>query len=571
VILSDLSPEEQDESNALGKALLVTSRKAVAAGGSISSNPLSSPLLISIAKDALSSSLGPRRLGDEPFPLTVWQHGATHVGKNSPGVRFTGSINTFLSVLAEQSKLIMPKRSGWVVEPSTNPTGVRTNAATLSLHSIFLDCDDHGTWNQTLTALREIGLAFIAYQSSGYSPDHPKWRLVLPLAAPFSVLNDLERAAWKKMYHRVRVLVGALGGLSEEGFDPRTDAPSIPWFLGTRRTESDLPRDFLFHPGASLDLTSLALALPPVIEEDIKPKRLHTTVKTERDPMSDAELDLVIAALAATCNAIPRGRRDLYLSLPGVLLDRGVTPEDCLTICTEVSLAYPRKHAEKHQDNCHSAKTTIGKWQAGDDTYTRIGTLQATFPDVAAVLDRLVPDLVQQGLREAMDSSLASPSVSVDISPRGSDTPAAPTVEAPTIQRKPGKAAKLRKKLEKLAEEKVALEDAKRSTAGIVLGSVLRTGGFHGYVDIRIREKAIEELFNLVGFEVEKVSFDEIVEVIGKISADDYRIGATTFAKARARRERWDAAAPERLLKRQAEVFALRQKTAAEYEALRNQ
>jgi hypothetical protein len=454
-----VSEPEDVQAAVLARALEATTRSAVAAEGA-ASDPLHDPALVALAEEALGDALGPPRTGSELFPMTVWQHGAGHVGKRSPGVQFAGTIDTFVATLRQRAEIVAAKKTGWVVEPTTNSDGRRTNESTLFMHAVFLDCDNTGTWDATLERLSSLGLCHIAYQSSGYQPGVHKWRVVLPLASKFSVLNDLERAAWKKMYHRCRVLVGALGKLRAEGFDCRTDAPSIPWFITERRLATDLPRQVRFQPGASLDLLALAMALPVIEtpEEESRPKRPVITVAAERPPMEDAEIDFLVSSLAAVTNAVPRGRRDLYMALPGAMLDRGVHPEDVLAVCTQVSLAYPRKHYDKHKDNVHGARTTIAKWAAKDPTYTRIGTLQGIFPEVAAVLDRLVPNLVDQALDESMAEGAA---IHSDVEADVPDV-SAPAAPSPSKKAKPNR---LRVKLEKLAAEQAELVDDARRRA----------------------------------------------------------------------------------------------------------
>lgn len=571
--------EDKVDVEALSRALERTSRKALNAK-EVPPEALRDPVLARLAARALSESLGPSRTGAESFQLTIWQGGARHTGlpiwilngvlvpegtpgaakRENPGAIFSGPLDVFVKVLRKRAELVVPKKHGWVVEPTTNPSGVRTNAATLAMHAVFLDCDDRGSWDETLSALRSIGLAHVAYQSSGYRPSNPKWRVVLPLAAPHPVRDDRERAAWKKLYHRVRVLVGALGGLDGEGFDPRTDAPSVPWFTTERRATEDTPREVVFSPGSSLDHVSLAMSLPVVEDPDEdeerkeRPKRSSSGVG---EPMDDARMDEIVAALTAVTSAVPSGRRDLYLALPGALLDRGVQTDDALLICTEVSLAYPRRHAEKHADNVHGAKTTIAKFLAGDSTYTRIGTLQGAFPDVAAVLDRLVPDPVEQAIRDMMVEGAA---IHSDVT----ETVSFPTPPPPPIAPDNRPRAQLRKKLERLAEEKTAASaddpnlDAKTrrrlkndAQAGSVLARVLDRG-FDAFLDVRVRELAAKEVFSLVGFDLD-ATFDEVVAVIGEVSTEIYKVGATAFAAARERRAKWDAAAPEREARRVAE------------------
>jgi hypothetical protein len=126
------------------------------------------------------------------------------------------------------------------------------------------------------------------------------------------------------------------------------------------------------------------------------------------------------------------------------------------------------------------------------------------------------------------------------------------------ISKKRSKKSLLRKKLEKLADEKRSSSDSRRSTAGIVLGNILLHGIGH-YIDVRIREEAMKELFNVVAFEMgvahdqeKAVSFDEVaeaLEMVGKISTEEYSIGAKSFSTGIDRRVKWDAKAPERAKK----------------------
>jgi hypothetical protein len=77
--------------------------------------------------------------------------------------------------------------------------------------------------------------------------------------------------------------------------------------------------------------------------------------------------------------------------------------------------------------------------------------------------------------------------------------------------------------------------------------------GFSAFIDVRIREEAVKTIFNLVGYKVDKVTFDEVLGVLGQVTKEDYQLGAAEFGKARERKAKWDAAEPEREEKRQAE------------------
>lgn len=564
------------EAATLSKALTACSRRA-ANTGEIVGNPLHDPALVALTRQALTDAKGPALSSGSPLNLTVWRGGALHTGRSrwildgkvvaantpgaaeqpsSPGVTFAGDLGTFVKILHKRAEVTMPKRRGWVVEPTINPTGVRTNAATQAMTAAFLDADECGPWDQTLTELDKINLCYVAYQSGGYSPTTPKWRLVIPFSRPFNVRDDSERVTWKKFYHRIRVLVGAIGGLTGVGFDPRVDAPSVPFFLGEKRNASDVPREVVFRPGHALDLTYLALSLP-IIQDDVQTTNRNDHTQRSLDdvgePMDDDELTAIVKELSAVTNSVPRGRRDLYLALPGALLDRGMHPDDVITVCSEVSLAYPHRHVDKHQDNCHSAYTTVAKFVAGDSTYTRIGTLQATHPDVAAVVDKVLPDLMGEAIAQAVSDSInnkAKMQVQGEVQ-TAQETGAGPKTEdeeASSTTNKISKKERLRKKIVKLAEEKSASKEDKDKKQGNAITLAL-AGTIDSLFDVRVRDESVKAAFDTIGFWIEKVTFDEIVEALDaskRISPDTYRAWATAFVAGRAKRVVWDADAPAR-------------------------
>jgi hypothetical protein len=132
--------------------------------------------------------------------------------------------------------------------------------------------------------------------------------------------------------------------------------------------------------------------------------------------LDEGRLNNIIDVLAAATNSVPSGRRDLYLALPGALLDRGVDPDNVLAIVEAVSASYPRSHPEKHADNMHNARTTIAKREAGEN-YTRIGTLNTVAPSVAAALDSVLPDLAAKMIADSMEEMLKLPSAPVEPAP----------------------------------------------------------------------------------------------------------------------------------------------------------
>jgi hypothetical protein len=416
-----------------------TDDAAVAAAAACWKNisPLQDPALASFSLCSLASARGRRVDGRSSFPATFWFDGATGTGTGGsrPGTHFLGTIAEFVEVLVERSTHLAPKREGWVVEPTTNVDGRRTNDSTVEMHALFLDCDGTGTWDRLLGALADLDFAHVAYQSGGWSPEVPKWRVVLPLHAPHDVASEDRRQTWKAIYNHARVALGSVGDLGSVGFDPATETPCCPWFLTERRAEGDPPRQVTWRPGHSLDLVALALALP-----SHDPARRATVCaaasSVEEVALGDARLEEIVSRLARATSRVAVGRRDIYLSLPGVLLDRGLSAEDVLTIVEEVSARYPRSHPEKHADNVHCAKTTIAKWEDGGRV-TRIGTLNEVAPDVASVVDDVLPDAMEAEIVESMRRMLGAAAPQLSPQPSPPQSPSTMSAGVPAIPAAP--------------------------------------------------------------------------------------------------------------------------------------
>lgn len=337
------------------------------------------------------------------FPATLWLHGAE---KTYDGRDFTGTIAQFVKLLEDRSRALAAKRSGWIIEPTTNTDGWRGNASTVAMHALFLDCDGTGTWDELLGILTALDYCFVAYQSGGWSPTTPKWRIVLPLHAPHDTRTEQGHNTWRSLYTSARVLFGSAARLLNVGFDPATDTPCCPWFLTEKRDVHDTPRQIVWRAGHSLDLTALAIALPEIVEERAAQHSYAENTTASAIELDEDRMNHIIDVLSTATARVPSGRRDLYLALPGVMLDRGVCPDDVLAIVEAVSSNYPRKHADKHADNMHNARTTISRWLAKTH-YTRIGVLNSAAPAVAAALDVVLPDPAAKAIVDAMEQLLA--------------------------------------------------------------------------------------------------------------------------------------------------------------------
>jgi hypothetical protein len=349
------------------------------------STPLLSDLgLLAVAFRALVASKGAEFTEASMLPLTYWTGGATDTWH---GQTRKDTFKDFAAVLESRAKFVTAKRSGWVVEPTTTKSGRRTNADTLAMHALFLDCDGSGSWDLLLARLEQAGCAFVAYESGGHTQRAPKWRVVLPLSEPFDVSNDDGRQAWKDLYHHARVVYGALGHLTGEAFDPTTETPAIPWFLTERRLPSDATRRVVLRTGSSLDLLRLAVALPAAPEGDAAHRYIESV---EIQCLSDDKLEEIVNALVVPMSKIRNTRRELYLALSGALCDRGLV-EHCEEIVTQISYRCPGDDASKTREHIHGARTTVEKYRT-EGAYTRIGTLNARWPEVAETLDLAVPD-----------------------------------------------------------------------------------------------------------------------------------------------------------------------------------
>ena len=421
---------------------------------------LHDPNLLALSHRALGAARGRRVGGSTPFPSTLWFGGAE---KTWDGRDFLGTIEQFVRLLEERAKALAPKKTGWVIEPTTNTDGWRGNSSTVAMHALFLDCDGTGSWDTLLHTLTTLDYCFVAYQSGGWTHATPKWRVVLPLHTSHDTSTEAGQNAWKTLYNNCRCVFGAVARLYNVGFDPATETPCSPWFLTEKREAGDPERQVVWREGHSLDLTALTIALPEVVEERVEPSVNSVAAELTLD---EERMNHIIDVLSAATNRVPSGRRDLYLALPGALLDRGIQPDDVFAIIEAVSASYPRAHPEKHADNLHNARTTIAKREAKEN-YTRIGTLNTVAPGVAAALDSVLPDLAARAIVDAMEKMLGLPTTpTVQVGA----TPSSPSSFPPVVSKRKGNLSEIGRKVSPLVTRlKSSKKDIKR-LSGILLG-----------------------------------------------------------------------------------------------------
>jgi hypothetical protein len=477
------------------------------------------PALRELAWGALRGSLGHLVGSETPFPCMVWYGGASDT---YGGSKFTGTIADYVEhVLVARSREIAPKRTGWVVTPTSCTDGHRTNASTTAVHALNLDCDGRGSWDKLLAALDTLGLCRVAYQSGGWTAQTPKWHVILPLARPFDTSTPEKIEAWKSAYNSARVVLGAVAELPGEGFDPTVETPSIPIFITERRAEEDPDRVVVHRWGAALDLDALVGALPVVEElEEARSTRSAAAPVT----LDDGRLEKIVAILEAPMSKILSGRRDLYMAIPGALLDRGVQPDDVRTIVAELSLrcsgdpSYTATEVEaRHKQHVHDCDTTIDKFESGEH-YTRIGTVNERWPEVAEAIDEALPDkymLAFLAMQEAGRPQAAVPDV-----PSAFDAPPEPLRVSFDLH-------DLRRTLQSLKRKKESASSFKQKVQGCILDALLKgddlvprvdgepLGG--GYEDGKPwdRELAIVTVMKMIAFKLPKGTlFDAVVPLI---------------------------------------------------------
>lgn len=420
-----------------------------------------------LARHAIGSALGPLVEPATPFPASIWYGGATDT---YAGFHFKGTISDFVThVLLARAQEIAEKRQGWVVTPTTTTDGHRVNSSTASIHALNLDSDGRGSWDKLVAVLNQLGLAYVAYQSGGWSASTPKWHILLPLSKPFDTSTPDKITRWKSAYNHARVVLGSLAELTGEGFDPTVETPCIPIFITERRSPEDPPRQVISRYGHSLDMVALVAALPEVHEEEQRAAR--PTTQAAAVPLDDARLEAIVTALVAPTSKILSGRRDLYLALPGALLDRGIAPNDVRAIVEEVSERCPgdprytrSEVASKHREHVHCCETTIDRWER-QDIYTRIGTLNASWPAVANAIDEALPDPMLEIFRKRLESR--NPTVS----PSG--TASVPNVPGVRAVGAPLDLNDLRKQLGRLRNRKKHSKDIHQQIRGVILGALL--------------------------------------------------------------------------------------------------
>lgn len=220
-----------------------------------SQGPLLDEQLARLCKRTLAASLGPPV---SATTVTIWEH----LRRTGGGVAHTFDWAGFANQHAVWAGMVAPKGEGHIYSPITTSNGFRLSEFTTLIHILVLDCDGTGTWDAIWSVLTDLGLAAITHQSGGTTANTPKWRVLIPLAAPFMTSAGCGGINWKMAYAMARVVFGALGQLRGAGFDPATDNMNNAWYPGYRRDYAAAPRSVHCNNGSTLDLARLISLLP---------------------------------------------------------------------------------------------------------------------------------------------------------------------------------------------------------------------------------------------------------------------------------------------------------------------
>lgn len=391
---------------------------------------LLAPDVVELSYEALAAARGPIFNGGEPFVATMWPDGRQDTYGGLPHV---GSILDFAYWLVDRAEEIAEKGAGRVFTPTTNSDGHRANESTLSLHALMLDADGRGGYEKIVKILDELQFCYILYESGGHTLELPKWRLVLPLTQSVLTTTEQERDWWKQAYGTARTVFGSLAGLLGEGFDPNTETPCAPWFVTEKRTPDAPNRQVIFNAGHALDLNKLTGLLPAY---PVEIKTISRSQQTREIILrQDVQVEAILDALVPVMQKILSDRRDLYMALPGTLLDKGVGPDDVRAVIEELSLRCPGDPSytpaevdEKHREHMHCAETTIRRYEKRA-TYTRVGTLYDRWPEVVFALDKALPNPMLEWARKLCASGRVALSESTVVNV---DTAKLKSVEATT-------------------------------------------------------------------------------------------------------------------------------------------
>lgn len=247
---------------------------------------LDDPDLVASSKAAILSSTGPV---PDKFALMAWPNPYEATRGLQLSVEWEELVETHKVACRE----VVEKHRGHVYSAVRNTSGHRRNRDTVEISLVILDADDVGGYIRLVLWMRQSGLAFIVHESATHQEGKPKFRLLIPLVSPSKVGTEESKARWKGAYQCLRLLLGAIAGLTGHGFDPACEPVSHPFFFGSRTTEQAPPRKVHWSNGLALDLEALLGKLPYVPTSVQRAKTQGRTLADYKTYSASAEPSLL--------------------------------------------------------------------------------------------------------------------------------------------------------------------------------------------------------------------------------------------------------------------------------------
>lgn len=132
----------------------------------------------------------------------------------------------------------------------------RCDQAVMSVNALVLDSDDGATWESAESWCRDNKLACILYESPSHTEEHPRWRIVIPLAQTW---NDA--ASWGRAYSTIRLFIEAQ---TSTAFDRKCSNASRIFYPPTRPTDDVPARRVVWIGGDALDLAATLATMPKI-------------------------------------------------------------------------------------------------------------------------------------------------------------------------------------------------------------------------------------------------------------------------------------------------------------------
>jgi P4 family phage/plasmid primase-like protien len=296
--------------------------------------------------------------------------------------------------------------------------GGRRNADLRAATAMVLDCDTGIDPASVLAALAEAGAAHAFWETKRSTPEQPRWRVVLPLAAPLPIA-DANTSAAARTWRAMVAAIERLAGLEARAFDRAGATPAHLWLGPIRLADTDPQRRVQVADGQALDWPTL-LALAP---DDGGAAR----ARTPADELAEFGEDLRARLVEALVGAWPPSsiRHEAMLALASCLEKKGVPVEEIPAVVFDAARGAGDEEAAERKGAAASAIRNRSPRRRGWPW------LKSEVPELADALDRALPS--------APPARAGDEPAARDLSDEEADAAAAEALAQPTARgaRKP--------------------------------------------------------------------------------------------------------------------------------------